>query len=529
MVRSQISVQPFLEDNFIYEHKDSAFTIHDQIFEDFETSSSLFSNNDDMILDDFGGKNYEELFSAQIPQQASDSSTISTTTNFQPSLTNQQTQITHTTHSMQQQEKTYSQKTEQNTTKSDSSKENSSLRIGNMATSLIASGIFAVSKFLRLPLLKLPCPPPLSSEFENSQFLKKPVKRESLDFVQRTSIELSPDVDSLDLTLTPEMLEEPKKSIMDEIRQQPKQEEISHNKQNMQKASWRCSACGLTMDANFEHIHKQMCVQYTEYLTKSISQQLQQVVLQKSPLQQNEIQQQIGWMQKKELPINTQPTQSIGYYIKQEPSLSYIKQEPSVTPFGQPQKRRKFGWSQKFGILGLLGAKLKKPKIQLKKNPKIKLEALPEDFKLDSPTILDSLSQVKEFQVMPTQDTQHASMPSTTQVVQNMSPTLSQFSTSIIQTKPEEGVYFDAETTSFKCNIPGCKKSFKHYTNLRRHTHAHNGDKPHACTHPGCGKKFARRSDLATHMRIHTGERPYACKFPNCNKTFTTCSNLRYV
>ncbi|KAJ3409336.1 hypothetical protein HDV05_004475 [Chytridiales sp. JEL 0842] len=83
----------------------------------------------------------------------------------------------------------------------------------------------------------------------------------------------------------------------------------------------------------------------------------------------------------------------------------------------------------------------------------------------------------------------------------------------------------EGEGEGFKCNFPGCNKTFRQVKCLLAHDRVHTGERPFTCPFPGCTKSFSQASGLRSHTLTHTGERPYACDV--CGKTYTTSSRLK--
>lgn len=80
----------------------------------------------------------------------------------------------------------------------------------------------------------------------------------------------------------------------------------------------------------------------------------------------------------------------------------------------------------------------------------------------------------------------------------------------------------------FNCLIPGCGKTFRFKSEIKRHLTIHSAERVHTCTFPNCGKTFKRADALKNHARIHNTTTPFICPVPECLAEFTTKSTLRY-
>ena len=94
---------------------------------------------------------------------------------------------------------------------------------------------------------------------------------------------------------------------------------------------------------------------------------------------------------------------------------------------------------------------------------------------------------------------------------------------SILETSPKR-----EKDKPYKCDHPGCDRSFSFPAHLRSHVQQiHISYRPCKCDFPSCGKRFYTPQHLNVHRRVHTGERPFVCPYPDCSKAFTTAGNLK--
>jgi hypothetical protein len=79
----------------------------------------------------------------------------------------------------------------------------------------------------------------------------------------------------------------------------------------------------------------------------------------------------------------------------------------------------------------------------------------------------------------------------------------------------------------FKCNFPGCNKSFAQRSSLRNHEsriHRAADSKPFKCLVENCGKTFVRKDGLDCHKtKVHSdgeNEKAFKCLSPGCEASF---------
>jgi hypothetical protein len=92
-------------------------------------------------------------------------------------------------------------------------------------------------------------------------------------------------------------------------------------------------------------------------------------------------------------------------------------------------------------------------------------------------------------------------------------------------------VRWDRSTSSkpFKCQEPGCEKSFTANNSLQNHMRKHTGEQPFACPYDQCGERFTLKTGLQTHVKVHEalmGQRAQ-CLHSACRKTFRNEAELR--
>ena len=93
-------------------------------------------------------------------------------------------------------------------------------------------------------------------------------------------------------------------------------------------------------------------------------------------------------------------------------------------------------------------------------------------------------------------------------------------------TTRESAVNVDGKTREFKCEWPGCDRSFFRREEMKRHVATkHKKLKPHKCS--WCHKAFGRKDHLDQHLVTHYNylKKDHRCFV--CGKYFKTLETLR--
>jgi len=97
----------------------------------------------------------------------------------------------------------------------------------------------------------------------------------------------------------------------------------------------------------------------------------------------------------------------------------------------------------------------------------------------------------------------------------------------LFESKDELDKHHETHSKLFKCEFPGCEKSFMKLTNLRKHNKSHSKNKKiYFCPFEGCNKSFTASYSVTLHYRIHSGNKPFQCDI--CGKKFFDKANWQY-
>ncbi|XP_022863645.1 probable lysine-specific demethylase ELF6 [Olea europaea var. sylvestris] len=77
-----------------------------------------------------------------------------------------------------------------------------------------------------------------------------------------------------------------------------------------------------------------------------------------------------------------------------------------------------------------------------------------------------------------------------------------------------------------QCPVDGCRKKFNSHKYAVQHQRVHDDDRPLKCPWKGCTMSFKWAWARTEHLRVHTGERPYVCKVEGCGLTFRFVSDF---
>lgn len=82
-----------------------------------------------------------------------------------------------------------------------------------------------------------------------------------------------------------------------------------------------------------------------------------------------------------------------------------------------------------------------------------------------------------------------------------------------------------AQTRTFECPEPECRRRFNRKFTLQEHLKTHTGEKPYRCRVPSCGKRFSTSGNLSRHHRLHV-TKSFRCPSPDCSRVFAKQEKL---
>lgn len=88
----------------------------------------------------------------------------------------------------------------------------------------------------------------------------------------------------------------------------------------------------------------------------------------------------------------------------------------------------------------------------------------------------------------------------------------------------------DSSSRKYKCDVIGCKRSFKRSGHLKRHKIVHIPQKERRrfyCASDGCDKHYSTKYDLVAHEKqVHQGVKLYKCIYKGCSRRFVKKDSL---
>lgn len=83
------------------------------------------------------------------------------------------------------------------------------------------------------------------------------------------------------------------------------------------------------------------------------------------------------------------------------------------------------------------------------------------------------------------------------------------------------------EAIQYPRSCPHCGLSFPNSSRYHKHVYFHTAERKFKCDHPGCDKSYKRKVDLDDHKAVHLAVKPFRCIVTACcNKTFARKGDL---